>query len=138
MSAEPIAPVIEEPAQQAAEQAPPVEAPVVLPPEGWRLPFSRNTLVSLGGLCLLALVPLPWGDYGFYIGAYAVIYAMIGLSVTVVTGYAGLISLMPYSFAGIGAVVTGLAMESWGWPFWLAVALAAAATVPIALIAGAV
>jgi branched-chain amino acid transport system permease protein len=53
-----------------------------------------------------------------------------------VTGYAGLISLMPYAFAGIGAMTTGLAVASWGWPFWLAIPLAAAATIPVALIVG--
>jgi branched-chain amino acid transport system permease protein len=60
----------------------------------------------------------------------------LGLSVIVVTGYAGLISLMPYSFAGIGAMVAGVAMASWGWPMWLAVPLASLATVPISILVG--
>src|SRR2546423_9882698 len=63
---------------------------------------------------------------------------MIGLSVVVVTGYSGMISLMPYSFAGIGAIVTGLAMASWGWPFWLSVVLAALATIPVSILVGAI
>src|ERR1043166_2991666 len=53
-------------------------------------------------------------------------------------GLAGLgaIALLPIPFAGIGAVVTGIAMASWGWPFWLALPLAAAATIPVSVIVG--
>jgi branched-chain amino acid transport system permease protein len=98
--------------------------------------LPRSQLIALLGLLLLALVPVPFGDFWFFVGAFALVYAMIGLSVVVVTGYAGLISLMPYTFAGIGAVMTGLAVSSWGWPFWLAVPLAAVATIPISVLVG--
>lgn len=102
-----------------------------------RAPFvTPRHLVAVAGLVAVALLPLPFGDYGFFLGAYAAVYAMIGLSVVVVTGYAGLISLMPYTFAGLGAMTTGFAVASWGWPFWLAIPLAALATVPVALLVG--
>jgi branched-chain amino acid transport system permease protein len=97
---------------------------------------TPGRLVALGALALLALFPVPFGNFGYFVGAYAVVYAMIGLSIVVVTGYAGLISLMPYALAGVGAMATGLAMASWGWPFWLAVPLAALSTIPIALLVG--
>jgi branched-chain amino acid transport system permease protein len=124
----------------ATEEVPQFETPSVVPPTGWRFPISRNGLVALAGLGLLALIPVFWPHkpFPYFVGAYALVYAMIGLSVTVVTGYAGLISLMPYSFAGIGALTTGVAMGSWGWPFWLCIPLAAACTVPISIIAGAI
>jgi branched-chain amino acid transport system permease protein len=91
------------------------------------------------GLVLIALLPLLFGDsrdFAFFVGQYGAVYAMIGLSIVIVTGYAGLISLMPYSFAGIGAVVTGAAMASWGWPFWLAMPVAGLATLPVSLLVG--
>jgi branched-chain amino acid transport system permease protein len=135
LKTEPIAPTLEPVSEEAV---PPFDAPRVSPPTEWRLPISRGQLLALGGLALLALLPVPFGKFGFFIGAYALVYAMIGLSVTVVTGYAGLISLMPYSFAGIGAVVTGMAMKSWGWPFWLCIPLAALATIPISVVVGAI
>lgn len=100
----------------------------------WRL--SRAQLIGFGGLAALSMLPIPFGDFGFFIGQYALIYAIIGFSVVVVTGYSGLISLMPYSFAGIGAVVVALAVASWGWPYWLAVPLATVATVPISVFVG--
>jgi len=115
------------------------EPRVKAPPLGalrWRP--SRAQLIGAGTLALVAAFPavLPNRDFAFFVGAYASVYAMIGLSVVVVTGYAGLCALMPYSFAGIGAMVTGLSMASWGWPFWLAVPLAAVATAPVALLVG--
>jgi len=96
----------------------------------------RNQFIALGALAALGAVPIPFGDYGFFIGQYAAVYAMLGLSVTIVTGYAGLISLMPYTFAGLGAVMTGLIMTGWGWPFWLAAPMAALATLPVSLVVG--
>ena len=98
--------------------------------------LSRTQLIGLGLLLLLAALPIPFGDFGYFVGQYALVYAILGMSVVVVTGYAGLISLMPYSFAGIGAMTTGLAMASWGWPFWLAAILASVATVPVAVLVG--
>jgi ABC-type branched-subunit amino acid transport system permease subunit len=98
--------------------------------------FARRHAVAAAGLVLVALLPIPFRDFGFFLGAFAAVYAMIGLSVVVVTGYAGLISLMPYTFAGIGAMTAGVAVASWGWPFWLAVPLAALATVPVGLVVG--
>jgi branched-chain amino acid transport system permease protein len=97
---------------------------------------TKGQLLGLVGLTVISLLPSLWGDFGFFVGQYAAVYAMIGLSVVIVTGYGGLISVMQYSFAGVGAIVTGAAMASWGWPFWLAVPLAGAATVPVAAIVG--
>ena len=109
-----------------------LEAPSAVPTKRTR----RNQLLGLLALVALGAVPIPFGDYGFFIGQYAAVYAMLGLSVTIVTGYSGLISLMPYSFAGIGAVITGLVMTGWGWPFWLAAPMAALSTLPISLLVG--
>ena len=113
-----------------------MEVPATHPPALPRLGITRSRLVGLVGLAVLAALPIRFGDFGFFVGQYAAVYAILGLSVIVVTGYAGLISLMPYSFAGIGAMAAGAAMASWGWPFWLAIPLAAVATVPVAVIVG--
>lgn len=93
-------------------------------------------MAGLMALGLASLLPVPFGDFGYFVGQFALVYTILGLSIVVVTGYAGLISLMPYSFAGIGAMVAGLAMSSWGWPFWLAVPLAGLATVPVSFLVG--
>jgi branched-chain amino acid transport system permease protein len=97
---------------------------------------TKGQLVGAGALALLVLAPFPFGNFGLFVGAFALVYAILGLSVVVVTGFAGMISLMPYSFAGVGATITGLAMVVWGWPFWLAIPLAAVATLPISILVG--
>ncbi|MBW3594611.1 MAG: branched-chain amino acid ABC transporter permease [Actinobacteria bacterium] len=97
---------------------------------------TRNQLLGLAGLAVISLLPVPFGDFGFFVGQYAAVYAMIALSIVILTGYGGLISVMQYSFAGVGAIITGVAMASWGWPFWIALPLAALATVPVAAVVG--
>lgn len=115
----------------------PLDADLATPPVTPRKRgLSHAQLIGFGLLLLLVALPIPFGDFGFFIGQYALVYAMLGMSVVIVTGYAGLISLMPYSFAGVGAMTTGVAMASWGWPFWLAALLAAVATIPVAVVVG--
>ena len=123
------APVALDTDQSAQFETPPVEKT-----RGFAI--TKTRLVGLVALLALAAVPIPFGNFGYFVGQYAAIYAILGLSVIVVTGYAGLISLMPYSFAGIGTMTAGAAMASWGWPFWLAVPLGAVATIPISILVG--
>ncbi len=109
-------------------------------PAAFALRMPRVTrLQALAGATLLALgfLPLAFGSFGLYIAAYVAVWAMLELSIVVVTGYAGMISLMPFTFVGIGAFTTGVAATVWGWPFWLAVPIAAIATVPISVMVGA-
>jgi branched-chain amino acid transport system permease protein len=108
-----------------------------------RFPSLTRRHVITGGVLLgLGLIPVVVDSasnstFWQYIGAYIAVWAMLELSVVVVTGYGGLISLMPFSFVGIGCFAAGLAISVWGWPFWLAVPFAAAATVPISVAVGA-
>ena len=102
MSAEPITEPISAPALEPdTETIPQFDTPTVVPPTEWRFPISRNGLLGLLGLAVIALIPVFWPNkpFPYFVGAYALTYAMIGLSVTVVTGYAGLISLTGFQFA---------------------------------------
>lgn len=108
------------------------EAPAVTRRRG----FTRGQLIGFVLFAAIVAIPIPLGTFPLFVGQYALVYAMLGLSIVIVTGYAGMISLMTYTFAGIGAVVSALAVSSWGWPFWLAAPLAVLATVPIAILVG--
>jgi branched-chain amino acid transport system permease protein len=66
----------------------------------------------------------------------ALIYALMGLSVVVLTGFVGQLSLMPASFVGIGAYAAGRLTTGLDTPFWGAAPLAAALVVPFALVIG--
>jgi ABC-type branched-subunit amino acid transport system ATPase component/ABC-type branched-subunit amino acid transport system permease subunit len=76
---------------------------------------------------LIAVVPLAWQD------AFATTFAMavVLLSVVVVTGYAGQLSLGQFAVAGFGAWVAGRVVAVWEWPFWAALLAGVVATVPV-------
>jgi sulfate-transporting ATPase len=61
-------------------------------------------------------------------------FAVVALSLVVVTGYAGQISLAQYALAGIGALVAGRTMAVWNVPFLVALILSVAITIPVGLI----
>jgi sulfate-transporting ATPase len=100
-----------------------------------RLPAVGNGRVRPGVL-LIALVatgavilsvPPRWQES--FITTFSI--GIILLSVLVITGYAGQLSLAQFALAGFGALVAGRLIDVQGWPFFLAVAAGVAATVPL-------
>lgn len=87
-------------------------------------------------LAAVAIGPPLLGDFASFVGARIAVTAIVGLSVIVVTGYTGQLSLMPYTFVGIGVFAGAHAITGWGWPFWFAAVLAAALSVPLSLLVG--
>jgi ABC-type branched-subunit amino acid transport system ATPase component/ABC-type branched-subunit amino acid transport system permease subunit len=79
---------------------------------------------------LVSLATPLWADA---VTTTAVI-SLILLSVVVVTGYAGQVSLGSYALAGTGAFLAGHAAADWGWPFPLALLAGVLGTVPIGLL----
>jgi branched-chain amino acid transport system permease protein len=70
---------------------------------------SVNTLWWQVGLTVLAvLVPLPLGDYYRSVLWRTALYIMLGLSLNVIVGYAGLFQLGHAAFYGIGAYTAGM------------------------------
>lgn len=57
--------------------------------------------------------------------------ALIFLSLVLLSGYAGQVSLCQAALAGFGAFVAAHLVEDWSWPFLLAAPVAALATVPL-------
>lgn len=64
------------------------------------------------------------------------IYAILGLSLNLVVGYTGLLSVAQAAFYGIGAYVTALLLVNSGWNFFLAMLVGMVASGFIALIIG--
>ncbi len=64
------------------------------------------------------------------------IFAITALSLVVLTGYTGQLSLAQITFSGVGAFFMSKFMESIGIPFLLALILAAIAAIPVGLIIG--
>lgn len=68
--------------------------------------------------------------------ALAVIFGLMGLSIVVLTGFVGQLSLMPATFVGVGAFSSAALVSRLDTPFWSSVPLAALITVPLALVIG--
>jgi len=84
----------------------------------------------------LVLPPLMLDGTWNAVLSLAIIYALMGLSVVVLTGFVGQLSLMPATFVGIGAYLSGRIATGLDTPFWGAAPLAALLVVPCALVIG--
>ena len=60
--------------------------------------------------------------------------ALVLLSIVVVTGYAGQISLAQFAIAGFGAWIAGRLVDWGGVPFWAALVVGVVGTVPLAVL----
>jgi ABC-type branched-subunit amino acid transport system ATPase component/ABC-type branched-subunit amino acid transport system permease subunit len=105
----------------------------------WQARARETRLLHAGsitaGLLLAVGIPhvLPIGDVVLLSGA--ALYAVMGLSLTVLTGYAGQLSVGQFSFVAIGAAVGGRMLQL-GYPYWVGVVYAVAAGGVAALVIG--
>jgi branched-chain amino acid transport system permease protein len=75
----------------------------------------------LAGIAMLALIPLGLSNYGWYILAVTMVYALVGLSLNILTGMAGQISIGHAGFWALGAYASAVAMTKFGVPFLIAI-----------------
>ncbi|MGH9035179.1 MAG: branched-chain amino acid ABC transporter permease, partial [Acidimicrobiia bacterium] len=108
-------------------------------------PFSPSTagwvargLVWAAVAFVVFVIPLLRDPVEANIYTQAVIYAIIGLSLNVLLGYTGQISLGHQAFVGIGAFTSAYMVTVHGQPFFAAVAMAMAVGGLQALVLGAV
>ncbi|MFA5890506.1 MAG: branched-chain amino acid ABC transporter permease [Actinomycetota bacterium] len=101
-------------------------------------PRSRRGLLgaAVGFLVVAAGPPLLLDGVWNATLALAAVYGLMGLSMVVLTGYVGQLSLMPATFVGVGAFASADLVSRLATPFWVAVPLAALVTVPVALVIG--
>jgi ABC-type branched-subunit amino acid transport system ATPase component/branched-subunit amino acid ABC-type transport system permease component len=93
----------------------------------------RPWLVVLGtgvGAVLILTTPAIWTD-AFTITLST---AVVLLSIVLLTGYAGQISLAQFAIAGFGAWVAGRLVDASAWPLWAAVVVGVLATVPLGVL----
>lgn len=108
-----------------------------IPPELKDLPIVRWGLLGMRVPVVLALIlwPLILGPGRVFLLSYGVIYAIAALSLVVLTGWTGQISLGQWAFAGFGGAVAA-AMHNAGWNPLTAIACAALAGSIVAMIVG--
>ena len=110
-----------------------------------RMPRLAGTLILLAALLLPIVVTRP-SRHLLY--ATIVCYAISAVSLTVITGWAGQLSLAQMAFAGLGALLAaalnrGLEMDVWiidfeapGLPYLASIAVAAVVTAGVAALVG--
>ncbi|HEY6762958.1 MAG TPA: ATP-binding cassette domain-containing protein [Baekduia sp.] len=95
-----------------------------------------NIRVLLGfAVTMLVLIEFVFSDV--WVGALTVtlIAALMLLSIVLVTGYAGQVSLAQWAIAGLGALVTAKLVVA-GLPFWTSILLGMLAGIPIGVVVG--
>lgn len=103
-------------------------------PAGW---VGRG-VVTAAVAAVVFLVPAVRGNVDVHIYTQAAIYAIIGLSLNVLLGYTGQISLGHQAFVGIGAFTSAYMVTVHGQPFLAAIGMAMVAGGVQALVLGAV
>lgn len=97
---------------------------------------ARARRLGTGVLVLtVVLLPLVLDSSQQVMMASVFLFAVMGLSLVVLTGFAGQVSLGQFSFVGIGAVV-GARLMGDGFPAWVALLYAAIASALVALAIG--
>jgi ABC-type branched-subunit amino acid transport system ATPase component/branched-subunit amino acid ABC-type transport system permease component len=114
-----------------------------LPPKGelvMRLPRTGTGRIRIWAVALvtvLAIVAIEVLPYNWVAGIITTLVAgLVVLSVVVVTGYAGQLSLAQFALAGIGAWVASRLVATTGVPFPLALLAGLAAALPIGIAVG--
>ncbi|MEN3271723.1 MAG: branched-chain amino acid transport system permease protein livM, partial [Actinomycetota bacterium] len=115
----------------AAEVRPIPRELAVLPEVRW----GRRAIG--GGLLAVALVlPAVLGDGDVNRAAGVLIFGIVAVSLVVLTGWAGQVSLGQVGFMGVGAAVGGAATAVWGWDLSLALLAGGLAGAAAAVLVG--
>ena len=89
-------------------------------------------------LALLVLLPLAMtlagGGYVFRVATVCAIFAILGVSMQLITGVAGLLSLGHAAFYGVGAYTAAKLATAAGWPFLLTLPAAGLVTMAVGLL----
>jgi branched-chain amino acid transport system permease protein len=109
-----------------------------VPPELRGLREIQIAKVILGAIvvALFVAAPIAVGDSDLTRLTFLPIFAMVGLSLVVLTGWAGQISLGQFAFVGVGAVTAAKLFIDHGWDFWLTLIAAGIAGAVVAVLVG--
>lgn len=97
--------------------------------------FSRLSLIGLG-LLVVVVYPFVTSTRNILLGGDIALYTIVALSLVVLTGWAGQVSLGQFAFAAVGAVVGGALTSKAHVMFWLAVPIASAVAGAVAVLVG--
>jgi branched-chain amino acid transport system permease protein len=99
------------------------------------LSIARYGLAALG-IMLVIVFPFIFSTQRIVLGGVIFIHAIAVLSLVVLTGWAGQVSLGQWGLVGVGSVVGGALTTTVGLPFWFAVPLAIVISAAVAVLIG--
>jgi branched-chain amino acid transport system permease protein len=97
--------------------------------------WGRAALIGVGALFAIGL-PLIAAPSQEQLAGLVLIYAMVAVSLVVLTGWSGNISLGQFAFVGFGAAATGTLVARHGWDLFMALPVACAVAAVVALVVG--
>jgi branched-chain amino acid transport system permease protein len=108
------------------------------PREMLDLPALRNWRLVLMAIAGIGVLVFPFTTSSGIVnrGSFAAISAIVLLSLVVLTGWAGQVSLGQFALVAVGALVGGGLTSRAGWSFWLALPVGAIVTALVALVIG--
>lgn len=98
-------------------------------------PMGRAVL-GVAALAAVLVIPIFTVSYWSTVLGTAVYFVLIALSIIVLTGWTGQISLAVLAFAGAGAFGAAMLSTQAHLPFWLVIPLAGLVGIPLAIIVG--
>ncbi len=109
-----------------------------VPLELRHLPEVRFPRYALWGLVLVLFVAVPytWGPSNQLLAAIAIVWAMVGCSLVLLTGWGGHISLGQFAIAGMGGLLAGNLLQRGDIDYFLCIIAAGAAGAITALVVG--
>jgi branched-chain amino acid transport system permease protein len=109
-----------------------------IPKELASVPSVRwSRIIGIGAaMAVVVVLPFVASEFVIELGSVVALQTIIYLSLVVLTGWAGQISLAQYGFAAVGGVIGASLSARLHVPFWFAVPLATVATGAFAAIVG--
>lgn len=110
------------------------------PPSPWLRLFGRRVVrvVGIGLIIAAALLPLTGNIFYVRLGIEAMLFGILALSVDILLGVAGMLSLGQAAFFGLGAYVSALVLTQVGPSIWLAFGITIAVVGVFSTLIGAV
>jgi branched-subunit amino acid ABC-type transport system permease component len=97
---------------------------------------TARWVLGLGGMAAVMVIPIFTTGYWSTVLATGIIFALVGLSLVILTGWAGQVSLAQFAFVGVGAYTAAVLSGTAHLPFWLVVPLTVLISVPFSLLIG--
>ena len=109
-----------------------------IPAELQRLPEVQigRAVVLAAVVAAFVGIPAAWSDSNQLLAGFAVVWALVAVSLVVLTGWAGNISLGQFAVVGVGATLAGKLIADHHTDFFLVILAAAAVGALISLVIG--